>query len=217
MTEQPKVHEKILIRWTDLIRPWVPYSLEVRCEVFRWMIATGWHHDDDAAGGVFNCLYNESGGSHQSHWWLYHGLDADWETELERAFLHALLDNRRAAAVDEWRKKWRIELGKERWLPIRIRDKRYCSMLSQLNALLKDRGVLAVQLNSCHKRAKQIQKIRLTCNYEMWHCYLDYGFSGEKWGSVWHHQMAVQQPRELFADFVPRCLAELARLKGGAK
>jgi len=218
-----KLKRCVTCHFVELVRPgcyWpYPYSVEQALGVLAWMVRSAQELDTP---------------ERQRQPWVAHAVKALLSCQptctgmtsirpvvslgdLKRRFHYALLDIGNDS-VDAWREAFDIRVGGQQriWFPhYGYQDAPWSQAVieQRLTSLLKAQGKLAVQLNQSHRRARQIVAVRLHLSSHTlrWSFVLDYGYGG----SVWHHDLAEQQPGEPWVDTLLRAERDLERLKTG--
>ena len=192
------------------------YPIEMKFEIFRWMVLTGWEYQEKGrwgSSGVFEWLYALSSVGAQAYWYDHGFHDERWNEKLTMCLIRAVAMTG-VKPVWEWREAERVKLGGYRMLDLRIDSStRGIEVSRDLDWLLsgdrrKDR--LAVQLNSCHDDAREIECVTLTTNGHEWVAILRYGYDG----SVWSHDL-LRQKELTFGEFVSVARGALRRLVDG--
>ena len=177
------LRQKARYSFIELVRPdwFVPYSIEQRFGIFRWMVATC---ATSSTPMHPNCVndYDVSGVSSIA--------------QLQKRFHFALLS--RDASASRWRSENGIDVAGHKilhfphyapFLGAPIQGKLLSEQDTQkaLDGLLGSRGTLTTQLNSCHAAATEIYGVKIHVSPEGFTLTLEYGYDG----SIWHYPLAA--------------------------
>lgn len=209
------------IQFRKLFNRYDNYSDEIRFEVFRWLVNTGWNYRIDYRGseGVFEQIWGLCTVNSQDYWydqgfnsqdyWYDHGINnLDYTEEMQLSFMRAIISDDCLPVVKKWREKHGISIDGVRYLNLNISNN---SISRQLGKLLFDahKSKLSIQLNECWPQAINIDSVLLACHKDEWHAILRYGFDE----SLWSHTLATQGDYT-FSVFLDNACTELGRVIG---
>ncbi len=201
------------IQFLKLFNRYGNYSTEIRFEVFRWMIATGWDFKGEdlyQTHGVFEQIWGLSCVNSQMFpsYYGFHDFSR-YNEEIAVAFVRAIISADCLPCVEKWREKENIGIDSVRYLDLKISDMADRETKDELYALFiaaKEKK-LTVQLNPCWSQAVDIYSVLLTPDKNEWRAILKYGFDG----SSWPHILACQG-KNTFYNFLKEACIELDRI-----
>lgn len=200
------------IKFLKLFNRYGNYSTEVRFEVFRWMVATGWDFKGEnlyQTQGVFeqiwglSCVNSQMFSSHYG----FHDFFR-YREEMAAAFVRAVISDDCRSCVKKWRKKEGISIDSARYLDLKISDAVDYKTTNALYALFSaQEKKLTVRLNPCWSQAVNIDSVLLSPNKNEWQAILKYGFDGSSWSHI-----LASQGENTFYDFLKDACIELNRI-----
>ena len=82
------------------------YSTEIRFEVFRWLLSSGWEYRSEGywgSSGLFEQIWGLTSVNSQYYWDDYGFSDSEYDEKIRLAFIRIMLSD----DCDEIVKKWR--------------------------------------------------------------------------------------------------------------
>lgn len=212
-----RVRTKAKYDFAKFLRPecfWPqPYSVEQAFGVFAWMIETGQPFAQQGRWGANTIEAGLSPGQTSCTGMRTASRILSVENLRERFPLAFFGDY--SAAVIAWRKAIGINAYSQKIIAFPhhgFNESGCCEakLQSGIDELLSSSGRLAVQLNSVHDDAREIEGVELTyCRHDhAWLWSLMYGVDGSRW----YYELAEQKQRETFTQSYFRAQAALAKL-----
>lgn len=203
------MHRKI--KFLKLFNMYDIYSLEIKFEVFRWLISTGWSYRERSSG-VFEQIWGLSSINTQEYWYWYGFKNFNDIDKMQAAFVRAIISDDCLPVVKKWRNDNEIHIDGVKHLNLKISDEINGIISKRLNILFNaHRGKLMVRLNPCWPEAVNIQSVLLTPGREEWQAKLTYGLGSNPDGSSWIHELS-KQGENTFSQFLEEAVQELERL-----
>ncbi|MDD5062643.1 MAG: hypothetical protein PHN44_10240 [Candidatus Marinimicrobia bacterium] len=198
------------IKFINLFNRHDNYTTEIRFEIFRWLIASGWKYRSEGRwgfSGVFEQVWGLSTVNPQNYW-LEYGFSGREYAEMQLAFMRAIISADCDEIVRQWRVEKHIGIDLVLWFDLKISDEPESEIISRLHKLFDAHKLkLTTRLNECYSEAVNIYSVLLTCNQHEWQAIMTYGFDG----SSWKHVLA-KQGVGTFGEFLSEACRELDRL-----
>lgn len=161
----------------DLLNMTTPYTLATQCDIFQWMLKTGWEYDRH-----FETLYGVSG-STSAFYHRRYGIKSSSRLSvsefLKSAFVRTVVAKDVPDGVKQWREAERVSLDSFRMLMLPEENISHLNLHQELFNLAE--RPLTTQLNPYHSKATGIRHIRLSPNKDGWLAILSYGCDGSAW------------------------------------
>lgn len=191
------------IKFLKLFNHWDNYPNEIRFEVFRWMLSTGWEYRDTC--GVFEQIWGLSSINSQDYWFDHGFLNYSYAVNMNLAFIRAIISDDCSPLIKQWREDNSIGIDEVRYLNLRVSDKYIEDKLKILFNAYKSK--LTVQLNEYCPQAINIDCVLLSPDQNEWQARLKYGYNGSSWTHI-----LTKQGDNTFYDFLCEACRELEKL-----